>query len=182
MTDDNKLSIVPAQLRDTGEYSSFIVQHMAESGQNGSPVFAPGHKPSREDVRDHAALRWSKKLTEPAWGRAFLLVNKTHNIFGHIELRGGRLISELHRASLGMGILRSHVGRGYGTRLLEYALFWARSQPQLAWVDLGVFEGNEPAFRLYKRAGFVVEYTRQDAFRLANGRSVNDIWMTLQLR
>lgn len=145
-------------------------------------MFAPGHKPSREDVRDHAAVRWSKKLDEPAWGRTFLLVNKAHDIFGHVELRGGRISTELHRATLGMGILRSHVGRGYGTRLLEYILSWAREQPQLMWVDLGVFEGNEPAFRLYKRAGFVVEYTRRDAFRLPDGRAINDTWMTLRLR
>jgi RimJ/RimL family protein N-acetyltransferase len=103
-------------------------------------------------------------------------------IVGHIELRGGRIGSELHRVTVGMGMLRAYVQKGHGRRLLETALAWAREQPQITWVDLGVFADNLPAIKLYERCGFAREHVRKDAFRHESGVSIDDIFMTLRIR
>ncbi len=177
-----EVAIRPAELRDAAAYADHMIAHLAESGRDGSPVFAPGHRPSREEIRDNAAVRWARRLADPLWGREWLLVAPGAGIVGHVELRGGRIATEMHRATLGMGILRAYTGRGHGTRLLSGALDWARSETGLVWIDLGVFAGNEPARRLYERLGFVQEYTRSDAFRLDDGTRIDDICMTLRLR
>jgi RimJ/RimL family protein N-acetyltransferase len=53
-------------------------------------------------------------------------------------------------------------GQGWGTRLLQFAVDWARVHPSLRWIDLGVFENNPRAIRLYKNAGFVEVGRRAD--------------------
>jgi RimJ/RimL family protein N-acetyltransferase len=87
----------------------------------------------------------------------------------------------MHRATLGMGILRAFTGKGHGRRLLEDLVRWARHDAGLAWIDLGVFSGNAPARKLYERMGFVPLGVREDAFRLDGGPSVDDVLMVLRL-
>src|SRR5262249_16983551 len=120
---------------------------------------------------------------EPLWGRAWLLVQDQppRRVAGHVELRGGRIRAELHRATLGMGIRRAFTGKGYGRALLERAIAWARDEAHLAWIDLGVFTGNDPARRLYDRFGFVEVGRRIDAFRTDSGVSIEDVQMSLAL-
>lgn len=177
------VTVRPAELRDAGNFADFAAIHTAESGKDGAPVFAPGGRSSREEVRDNAKTRWARRLSEPLWGRSWLLeLEGTPGVVGHIELRGGRILSEMHRATLGMGILQAFTRRGHGRRLLDTALGWARVETKIMWIDLGVFEGNAPAIKLYERAGFRREFTRKDAFRNDDGTSIDDILMTLPLR
>lgn len=145
-------------------------------------MFAPSPTPSHWEIREACELRWARPLSEPLWGRAWLLLRDEGVVVGHVELRGGRIPAELHRATLGMGIERAHVGQGHGTRLLAEAIRWARSEAGLAWLDLGVFAGNEPARRLYERAGFATLGPRVDAFRLPDGTVITDVLMALDLR
>jgi RimJ/RimL family protein N-acetyltransferase len=177
------MSVRPASLRDVPAFADHIVLHMAESGKDGSPVFSPARQPDRDEVRDNTRARWERPLSVPAWCRAWLLeVDGTARIVGHIELRGGRIAAELHRASLGMGIERAFTGRGHGRRLLDAAIGWARAETPIAWIDLGVFTGNAPAMKLYERAGFIRQYLRTDAFRNEDGTSIDDCYMSLALR
>ena len=99
---------------------------------------------------------------------------------GHLYLAGGMLRSELHRVSLGMGIKSSHRRRGGGSLLLESAIEWARNQPIIAWIDLGVFSDNPGAQALYARHGFEVLGRTPDRFRV-DGHSLDDITMTLDV-
>ena len=103
-------------------------------------------------------------------------------VVGHLELRGGRVLAEMHRATLGMGLLGAYTGQGHGSRLVEAAVRWARDEAGLRWIDLGVFAGNTPARKLYARMGFVEIGQRPDAFRLDAGPSIDDVQMTLKLR
>lgn len=176
------LALRPARLADAGLFASHLVRHLAESGHSGAPIFAPVPTPSHREVRESSELRWGRPLSEPVWGRAWLLCAEEGRVVGHVELRGGRIAAELHRATLGMGIERPYVGQGHGTRLLAEAIRWARVEAGLAWIDLGVFAGNEPARRLYERAGFVTLGPRVDAFRLQDGTTITDVLMALELR
>ena len=177
------VTIRPTELRDATAYAEYIQKQVSESGKEGSPVFTPGSRPGREEIRDNATARWSRRTNEPNWGRGWLLVRvKDGGVVGHIELRGGRVPPELHRVTLGMGMLRPYTRQGNGRRLVETALGWAREQAQIVWVDLGVFSTNVPAIKLYERCGFTREMVRVDAFRHESGVAIDDIFMTLRIR
>ena len=79
-----------------------------------------------------------------------------------------------------MGIVAPFRGKGGGRRLMSAALAWARAQPQIAWVDLGVFSANHRARALYDKFDFVEIGVRRDAFRV-DGDVVDDIEMTLSV-
>jgi RimJ/RimL family protein N-acetyltransferase len=165
---------------DPDAYARHMVEHMAESGRGGSPHFAIARTWARDEVRTSLVARLTKTLNEPLWGRAWLLL-EGRRVVGHIELRGGRVPAEMHRATLGMGMLRAFTGQGHGRRLLETAVAWARDEASLAWIDLGVFSGNAPARKLYERMGFVALGVREDAFRLDAGPAIDDVLMALRL-
>jgi ribosomal protein S18 acetylase RimI-like enzyme len=61
-----------------------------------------------------------------------------------------------HSAILGMGVARSYRGRGIGLRLMEAVLADAK-QKGFTRVELMVRLDNEPAKKLYEKAGFSVE-------------------------
>jgi RimJ/RimL family protein N-acetyltransferase len=166
---------------DPEAYARHIVEHMAESGRGGSPHFALARVWSVEEVRAAFAERLSRSLDEPLWGRAWLLFDE-RRVVGHLELRGGRVPAEMHRATLGMGLMRAFTARGQGARLVEEAVRWARDEAGLRWIDLGVFATNAPARKLYARMGFVELGVRQDAFRLEAGPIIDDVQMALRLR
>ncbi|UQA54850.1 GNAT family N-acetyltransferase [Polyangium aurulentum] len=171
-----------ADLGDLEAFSDHVVRHSAESGKEGSVHFAISRYPARPSVRDSARQRWERAIDEALWGRTFLLLEPGGKVVGHLELRGGRFPSEMHRAVLGMGIERAHTKQGHGARLIEAAIAWAHASTRLTWIDLGVFEHNAPARKLYKRMGFVENGIRQDAFRIDAGIAVTDISMALRLR
>lgn len=166
---------------DPDAYARHMVEHMAESGRGGSPHFAISRTWMCDEVRTNFIARLAKGLDEPLWGRAWLLA-EGRRVVGHLELRGGRVPAEMHRATLGMGMLRAVTRRGHGQRLLETAVKWARDEANLGWIDLGVFSGNTPARKLYERMGFVALCVREDAFRLDAGPIIDDVEMTLRLR
>ena len=169
---------------DARAFADHLAAHVAESGQGGSPHFAVANVVDREEVRDAALSRWSRSLLDPLWGRAFGFFDDgpPPRLVGHLELRGGRVEAELHRAVLSLGLQRSHTGRGFGRALLETAIAWARDEARLTTLELGVFSDNARARRLYESVGFTPIGMRHDAFRLACGVSVDDLLMELALR
>jgi RimJ/RimL family protein N-acetyltransferase len=194
------LPIRAARAEDIDAYVQHIVEHVAESGKDGAPHFAMSRRVQRDEVRESALTRWTRRLDEPLWGRSWLLWDAARSadagatpaageervrrarVVGHIELRGGRIASEMHRTVLGLGILRAHTGHGHGGRLIAAAVEWAKTVAKLEYVDLGVFSNNEPARKLYRRTGFVEIGVRSDAFRIDDGVRVDDVLMVLDIR
>ncbi|MBA3394542.1 MAG: GNAT family N-acetyltransferase [Deltaproteobacteria bacterium] len=152
-----------------------------ESGRDGDVIFRPR---SRHEVMDEVVIGqrhregWARPLREPLWLRTWGLIDGT-TIVGHVDLTGGRLPAELHRATLGIGIQRRARGQGHGRALLETVITWAREH-RLAWLDLGVFAQNSRARAVYRAAGFVEVGTVRDQFRV-DGVSIDDVAMTLAL-
>lgn len=181
-------SVRVARLEDADAFVEHVAAHVGESGRDGSPHFAISREVEPSEVRAAARARWSRRLDEPLWGRAWLLWTEPsalepgpRRVVGHLELRGGRVPAELHRATLAMGILRAFTRQGHGMRMIDAAVRWARRDALLSWIDLGVFSGNEPARKLYARAGFVELGLHRDAFRVDDGVSIDDVQMTLAL-
>ncbi len=158
-----------------------IQRHGAESGRGGDLIFRP--RSSGEELDEPAAIErhrtaWARPLSEPLWLRTWGLL-EGGAVLGHLDLHGGRLPAELHRATLGMGLERPARGQGHGRALIETAIAWARDRG-LAWLDLGVFAHNRPARALYTSVGFVEVGVTRDQFRV-DGTSIDDVAMTLRL-
>jgi RimJ/RimL family protein N-acetyltransferase len=158
-----------------------IARHSAESGTGGDVIFRPRSSDAPIDevaTIERHQVGWAQPLDEPHWLRTWGVV-VAGEIRGHLDLHGGRLPSEFHRAMLGMGVERGWRGRGYGRALLSAAIAWARSM-ELAWIDLGVFAHNYRARALYASVGFVEVGITRDRFRV-DGTMIDDVAMVLAL-
>jgi ribosomal protein S18 acetylase RimI-like enzyme len=158
-----------------------ICRHGDESGRDGDVVFRPR---SQHEVMDEVALgqrhrgAWARGLDTPLWLRTWgVFVDNT--IVGHLDLNGGRLPAELHRATLGMGLERRARRKGFGRQMIETAIAFGRSN-KLAYLDLGVFAHNTVARKLYASMGFVEVGYVKDQFRV-DGVTIDDVAMTLAL-
>ncbi|HSA59986.1 MAG TPA: GNAT family N-acetyltransferase [bacterium] len=160
-----------------------FVGHISELFQSLSGVdrisFAPSGKIDEASLHKASLERWTRGLNEPQWGRAFLLMDGSDQfVLGHLELRGGRTLAELHRASISMGVLGAMRGRGFGTALLNNAIDWTKSN-RLSWLDLLVLSSNQAAIKLYEKAGFEKIGYRPDAFRTSDS-TFDEILMSLK--
>lgn len=158
-----------------------IARHSRESGRGGDLIFRP--RSSDAPIDEPAAIErhsagWALSLDDPYWLRTWgVLVDG--QIRGHLDLHGGRLPSEFHRAMLGMGVERPWRGKGHGRALLAAAIGWARVAG-LVWLDLGVFAHNHRARKLYASVGFVELGTTRDRYRV-DGTVIDDVAMALAL-
>ena len=81
---------------------------------------------------------------------------------------------------MGMSVLSSHRRIGGGSLLLSSAIAWARAEPIIDWIDLGVFSDNHHAQALYLGHGFRILGRTPDRFRV-DGQSLDDISMTINI-
>jgi RimJ/RimL family protein N-acetyltransferase len=172
------------ELADLDWFVTHMQLHDAESGTEGELPYGPYEASAEIDVdafRERHARGWAAPLDAPGWRRVWgAFEDHDGPIIGHVDLQASGLATALHRARVGIGVLRPGRGRGLGRRLLEAAVAWARAEPRLAWLDLGVFAGNDRAQRLYERLGFIERGRTPDRFRV-DGRSIEDISMSLRV-
>lgn len=143
-----------------------------------SRPFAHGTPIDRGPREERLRTQWVKPITETGWMRTWGLLDGDA-IVGHVDLRGGAIASDLHRATLGIGLEPGHRDRGLGKTMCETVIAWSRAQG-LAWIDLGVFGPNRRAQALYRKLGFIEVGRVADRFRV-DGESIDDIMMTLAL-
>jgi RimJ/RimL family protein N-acetyltransferase len=148
-------------------------------GEGHSHAYSASEPFDMETGRDRELIRWSTDIDQIGWRRAWGLFDGAE-LVGYIQLVGGALRSELHRVDMGMGVARSHRRRGGGGLLLHAAIAWARTQPSIDWMDLGVFSDNPGAQGLYVRHGFRAVGRKPDRFRV-DGQSLDEISMTLNV-
>jgi RimJ/RimL family protein N-acetyltransferase len=167
---------------DLDDYVQHVVRHMAESGTGNGLHFVPYPPSGRPDagaVRARRAEAWATPVGQPGWERC-LAIRTGGRIIGHSELKAGRIMSEMHRATLGMGLEAPYRSEGLGTRLLSGTLELAKAH-RLSWIDLFVFSENRIAQELYARFGFRRIGVTVDRFRI-DGKSIDDVAMALDLR
>lgn len=165
-------------LEDVAGMLEHVARLWAEREQVRSRPFAHGTPLDRGPREQRLRELWPRPITEPGWMRTWGLI-ADGQIVGHCDLKGGHLASDLHRATLGIGLEPAYRDRGQGRVMCETAIVWARAQG-LAWIDLGVFGPNLRAQALYRKLGFVEVGVTKDRFRL-DGESIDDISMTLAL-
>ena len=181
--------VLPARATDAVPFATFLVRHLTESGQPGTPDFAPMREASRSDVIRENERKWATPLSAPAWGRTWLLWDREPRaialrpalVVGYVELRGPFAPAAGHRAELSIGMDADYRGNGWGRRLMHTAITGAQEIPYLAYIDLRVFAGNPRARALYQKLGFVEVGYVLDAFRFPEG-AVDDVLMVLRIR
>jgi RimJ/RimL family protein N-acetyltransferase len=182
VTSRGSKSVRPLGIGDVDSYLRHVGDVDADSGVDDaghSHAYSRSEPFDLEAGRDREVTRWSTDLDDVAWRRAWGLFDQGE-LVGHLYLAGGMLHAELHRVHMGMGIRRSYRRQGGGTLLLETAIEWARNQPTIEWIDLGVFSDNPGAQALYARHGFQVLGRTPDRFRV-DCQSRDDISMTLNV-
>jgi RimJ/RimL family protein N-acetyltransferase len=87
---------------------------------------------------------------------------------GHAELE---ILPEHELGRIGAVAVAPHArGRGIGAKLVDSLVDWAFEELSLHRLELVVFSFNEPARRIYRRAGFREEGLAVQARRASDGR------------
>ena len=85
-------------------------------------------------------------------------------IIGHLILRNPGENKQVVR--LGFIIVdRSIRGKGYGKKLIEEAIKYAKEKLGAKEINLGVFTSNESAYKCYKSVGFNVVNVEKNAYQ-----------------
>ena len=133
-------------------------------------MLEPGERRSDlDDARSHV------QETLASTNSTIIVAESNGRIVGYVEAEGGRYRRIRHTAHVVIGVLRSHQGRGIGRALLAALRSWAVDHG-VSRLELTVRADNEPARRLYERAGFVVEGMRRESLR-ADGEMIDELAM-----
>jgi putative acetyltransferase len=103
---------------------------------------------------------WRKRLAEPPEGTFNLVACAGDEIVGQLGLHTfpGNA-RRRHVGQIGMAVRDDWQGKGAGTALVQAALDLADRWLDLRRIELEVYTDNDPAVRLYKKFGFVIEGT-----------------------
>jgi putative acetyltransferase len=102
--------------------------------------------------------RWRQRVAEPAQDLHWLCACVDDEVVGSLSLETKtKSPRRRHAGELGIAVHDRWHGRGVGSALLRAAIDLADRWLNLARLELTVYADNEPAIRLYRRAGFRVE-------------------------
>lgn len=87
-----------------------------------------------------------------------------------------------HSVDLGISVRSSHRARGLGRLILQHAITWARSIPDLQLITLEVYADNTNAIALYQSLGFI-ESGRQPLGLIHDDNTTHEqvaMWLNLK--
>jgi RimJ/RimL family protein N-acetyltransferase len=125
---------------------------------------------------DALTERFAASLPDPAWIE--FVLEDGGEVVGSL---GAGPTGAVGVASLGMGILAGHRGRGGGALLLDAGLEAARRRRDLHKVELEVFPENGRAVALYAARGFRVEGVRHEHHRRRDGSLRTTLLMAVRV-
>ncbi len=157
---------------------------LEQFAQNVQSVAEEGGYIFTEEVTEKRKEPMGKLFTD----RSCLVVvaeagaGRARKMAGSLTLeRYGNVEKARHVRVLGMHVVRGYRGMGIGTKMIAYALRWAKSRDDVEKVALGVFSNNRRAFRLYEKFGFKVEGVKKKHYYIA-GKHADEIDMAFFLR
>ncbi len=140
--------------------SEYFLAHSRRLESSNGPVLKDIFSPHEEyldifdeRLKDVINNQLLKLITESKWKRIWCLW-ANRQIVGHVDLYGGDIKPEMHRATLGIGIEPEYQNKGFGRKLMDAALEFAEIADGLDIIELNVFSHNHRAIRLYERLGF----------------------------
>jgi putative acetyltransferase len=118
-------------------------------------------------------------LNSIAEGGVHLLAMDGPRVAGWGQVMRGQGDAVAHRADVLLGVRAEYRGQGLGSRLLGGCMNVAAARG-IEYLELEVRSDNQPAMRLYHRAGFRATSTVRDAMRV-DGVAYDAIRMILSL-
>ena len=113
---------------------------------------------------------WVNRVANPGGLTVSFAAEVGDSLVGTVALEYSSKAKTKHSALLIGMYVREHVrGQGVGRSLLQAALRHASQRPHLQTVTLTVTEGNEPAIRMYRDAGFEAWGTQPLAIATPSG-------------
>ena len=138
-----------------------------------------GEDPDTEPLHvDDRALWIEAVLAGAAW--VAIVAEIEGEVVGVLEIRARDLPKlTAHVGRFFISLKPSARGLGLGRGLLEMMLEWARENPRIEKVSLGVLNTNERAIRLYESLGFKEEGRKWREFKLPDGTYADDVLMAV---
>lgn len=143
-------------------FQAIDVDNLGYQNSNSSNISLP----SKEDSKT-----FMKRVSEDFLGAIICLPAPTPSNpgetipIGQIHLQNSGKNHEHHRhAEIGLDILPSYQGKGYGTEAIRWALEYAFRRAGLHRVRIRAFAWNDGAIKLYERLGFKYEGKEREAF------------------
>ncbi len=103
----------------------------------------------------------------------------TGEVVGNASYSFSPRVKLSHVGDLGIGVLPAWRGTGLGSILLKRSIEDMRAKPGIVRLELAVMEGNDLAFGMYERAGFVVEGHKSRSMCQPDGSYSDEILMAL---
>lgn len=101
---------------------------------------------------------------------------------GSCQISFNSRIKVKHRAGIGIALLQEYWGLGIGSAMFRKMISIAEKNSEVSILELEVAQGNDRAIALYKKFGFEIVAQRPDAFRLKDGRIIDEIFMAKKIR
>lgn len=86
----------------------------------------------------------------------------------------------LHRAGMGIAILKSYWNKGIGKLMMQECITWCRKN-QVEQLELEVVVENQRAITMYKSFGFEIHGTKKRALKYSDGTYADEYHMILFL-
>ena len=163
-------------------YTEHLHRLMSSSGKNGQPIFTLDYSNGCNSLNkriNRTIESWNKEISSSGQKRSWGVFNDK-KVAGSTSLKSYPNKAQAHRAVLELGIEADFQGLGYGKKLTEIVLTWAKNQNSLKWIDLNVFARNQKARKLYSKVGFYEVGRFQDFYDVKNHK-IDNIRMTLEL-
>jgi len=140
--------------------------------EEGSLVEAP-NEISAELIRTRIRNATNRR------NRLFLVAVEDTRIVGMLSLEGHKLRALRHLRYLSAVVEPQFRRHGIGTKLMEQALEWAHTTPEVEKIELRVRENNEAGVAFCTKFGFIREGHLKHHLMLPNGRRLDDLVMAL---
>lgn len=157
------------KIRETSPVDAAAIMALLDRIHGETPfmLYEPGELNVSVDVY---AARMSEGIGKARW---FMLLAEDGGIpVGFINGFRGNARRTAHVLGVGLGILRSHWGKGIGRSLLAAAEDWARRHG-IGRLELSVQPTNRRAMALYEKFGYHREGTKRNS-QLIDGRFVDE--------
>lgn len=106
-----------------------------------------------------------------------LIAEETNKVIGFIVFQTKNRQKLNHTGSFGMMISKKYRSKGIGKLLMKALLAWAKENPLIEKVSLGVFSTNTRAISLYTCMGFIEEGRKIKEIKLSENEYIDDILM-----
>lgn len=141
------MHIRPLLARDAPQYRQLMLQ--------AYELAADAFTSTAEERAQEPTSFWVKRIEDPTGLSAAFGAFDGDALVGTVALEFAAKPKTRHKALvIGMYVVPEARGTGAARSLLAEALAFARQRPGIRLVTLTVTEGNEPAIRLYRQAGF----------------------------